>query len=150
MEPDSSEALVRRRDAANLAWRGPALMPLARDALLGLALVPVNLAFIPGRISVAGWLPYGTLPPPHLSGPLPWPAAVCGVLVWPFPWGLTEQMTHNGYLVPRFQVLCPNTRPAIVIVAFAGSNHRSGSQASAPFTPTSTKIQWLGSRLGPA
>jgi hypothetical protein len=27
------------------------------------------------------------------------------VLVWPFIRGLTEQMTYNGYLAPRFQVL---------------------------------------------
>jgi uncharacterized protein len=30
----------------------------------------------------------------------PWPAALYGVLVWPFLWGLTEQMSYNGYLVP--------------------------------------------------
>jgi hypothetical protein len=49
------------------------------------------------------------------------PAALYGVLVWPFIWGLTEQMTYNGYLVPRFQVLCRSTSLAIVFVAFAWS-----------------------------
>jgi len=43
------------------------------------------------------------------------------VLVFPFIWGLTEQMTYNGYLVPRFQVLCRSTSLAIVFVAFAWS-----------------------------
>jgi hypothetical protein len=47
------------------------------------------------------------------------PAALYGVLVWPFIWGLTEQMTYNGYLAPRFQVLCRGTGPGIVFVAFA-------------------------------
>jgi uncharacterized protein len=94
---------------------------LGRDALLGLALTPVYLAVILGGIYAAGWLVYGTLTPPYLSGPLPLPAALYGVLVWPFIWGLTEQMTYNGYLVPRFQVLCRSTSVAIAVVAFAWS-----------------------------
>jgi hypothetical protein len=76
-----------------------------RDALLGLALIPASLVFILGGVYAAGWLLYGTLTPPYLFGSLPLPAALYGVLVWPFIWGLTEQMTYNGYLVPRFQVL---------------------------------------------
>jgi membrane protease YdiL (CAAX protease family) len=54
-------------------------------------------------------------------GGLPLPAALYGVLVWPFLWGLTEQMTYNGYLLPRFQVLCRSTGVAIAVVAFAWS-----------------------------
>jgi membrane protease YdiL (CAAX protease family) len=49
------------------------------------------------------------------------PAALYGVLVFPLIWGLTEQMTYNGYLVPRFQVLCRSTSLAIAIVVFAWS-----------------------------
>jgi len=94
---------------------------LVRDVLLGCALVPVSLACIFGGINAAGWLVYGTLTPPYLYAPLPLPAALYGVLVWPLIWGLTEQMTYNGYLVPRFQVLCRSTGLAIVIVAFAWS-----------------------------
>src|SRR5918911_395004 len=52
------------------------------------------------------------------SGP---PAALYGVLVFPFIWGLTEQMTYNGYLLPRFQVLCRRTSVAIAVVASAWS-----------------------------
>ena len=40
---------------------------------------------------------YGRLTGPYLPGSLPLPAAFYGVLVWPFLWGLTEQMTYNGY-----------------------------------------------------
>ena len=92
---------------------------LVRDTLLGFALIPVSLVFIFGGVYPAGWLMYGTLTPPYLFGSLPLPAALYGVLVWPFIWGLTEQMTYNGYLVPRFQVLCRSTSVAIAIVAFA-------------------------------
>jgi hypothetical protein len=94
---------------------------LVRDAMLGFALIPVSLAFIFGGIYGAGWLVYGTLTPPYLFGHLPLPAALCGVLVWPFIWGLTEQLTYNGYLVPRFQVLCRSTTLAVALVAFAWS-----------------------------
>jgi uncharacterized protein len=43
------------------------------------------------------------------------------VLVFPLIWGLTEQMTYNGYLLPRFQVPGRSTSLAIVFVAFAWS-----------------------------
>lgn len=94
---------------------------LGRDVLLGFALVPVSLAFILGGIYAAGWLLYGTLTPPYLFGSLPLAAAFYGVLVFPFVWGLTEQMTYNGYLAPRFQVLCRSTGRAVACVAFAWS-----------------------------
>jgi uncharacterized protein len=195
MDPNSHAALVRRRDAATLTWRGPTLMLLARaafgigaqalvagifalrssptpwhdaepwlpvygtlidagclallwrltrregirlldlagfertrvgrDVLLGLALIPVCLAFILGGVYAAGWLVYGTLGQPYLFGKLPLPAALYGVLVWPFIWGLTEQMTYNGYLVARFQVLCRSTSLAIAIVAFVWASQHA-------------------------
>ena len=91
---------------------------LVRDVLLGLALIPVSFMFILGGVYAAGWLVYGTLTPPFLLGRLPLPAALYGVLVWPFIWGLTEQMTYNGYLAARFQVVCRSTGIAIALVAF--------------------------------
>ena len=94
---------------------------IVRDVLLGLVLVPVSLVFIFAGVYSAGWLVYGTLTPPYLYAALPLPAALYGVLVWPFIWGLTEQMTYNGYLAPRFQVLCRSTTLAVAIVAFAWS-----------------------------
>jgi hypothetical protein len=191
MDPNSHEALVLRRKAGLLTWRGPALMlfarsvfavgaqgvvaavfllqssptpwhdsepwlpvygtlidagclvllwrltrhegirllelvgferaRLARDALLGLALVPVSLVFIFGGISAAGWLVYGTLEPPYLFGQLPLPATLYGLVVWPFIWGLTEQLTYNGYLAPRVRALGRSTGLAVAVVAFTWS-----------------------------
>jgi hypothetical protein len=94
---------------------------LVRDVMLGLALTPFSLVFILGGIYAAGWLLYGTLTPPYLFGHLPLPAALYGVLLFPFIWGMTEQLTYNGYLVSRFQVLFRSTSLAIVFVAFAWS-----------------------------
>lgn len=191
VSPNSHQALLRRREAATLTWRGPALVlfarsacavgaqaivaavfflrssptpwqdaepwlpvygtlidagclallwrltrregirlfdlvgfertRIARDVLLGFALIPVGLVFIFGGTFAAGWLLYGAPAPPYLFASLPLPAALYGVLVWPFIWGLTEQMAYNGYLAPRFQVLCRSTGMAIAIVAFAWS-----------------------------
>ena len=94
---------------------------LGRDALLGVALIPACLVFILGGNYAAGWLWYGTLTPAYLFGPLPLPAALYGVLVFPFIWGFTEQVTYNGYLLPRFQVLSRNTVLAVAVVAFVWS-----------------------------
>ena len=35
--------------------------------------------------------------------------------------GLTEQMTYNGYLLPRIQVLLGRTSPAVAVVGIAWS-----------------------------
>jgi membrane protease YdiL (CAAX protease family) len=94
---------------------------LGRDLLLGLALIPASLVFILGGIYATGALVYAAPTPPYSFGPLPLPAALYGVLVWPFIWGLTEQMTYNGYLAPRFQVFSRRTVLAIACVAFAWS-----------------------------
>jgi uncharacterized protein len=91
---------------------------LRRDVLLGLVLIPVSLVFILGGTYAAGWLVYGAPSQPYFFGSLPLPAAIYGVLVWPFIWGLTEQLTYNGYLLPRFRVLCRSTILATAIVAF--------------------------------
>lgn len=190
-ESNSYDALVRRRSAATLTWRGPALMLFARAALalvaqalvatifvlrsspspwndagpwlpvygtlidagclsllwrltrregirlldlvgfdrarlgrdiaLGVALVLPSLLFIFSGTYGVGWLVYGTPTPPYFYEHLPLPAVLYGVLVWPFIWGMTEQMTYNGYLLPRFQVLCRNTSAAVGIVAFVWS-----------------------------
>jgi hypothetical protein len=89
--------------------------------LLGLLLVPVSLVFIFAGVYAAGWLVYGTLRPPYLYEALPLPAALYGVLVWPFIWGFTEQMTYNGYLAPRLQVLCRSTALAVLVGVLLGS-----------------------------
>jgi hypothetical protein len=94
---------------------------LVSDTLLGFALIPVSLVFILGGVYAAGWLLYGTIAPPYLFEPLPLTATLYGVLVFPLVWGLTEQMTYNGYLLPRVRVLCRSTTLAVVLVAFVWS-----------------------------
>ena len=132
--------LTRREGIALLDLVGFQRSRLVRDILLGVALVPVSLAFILGGTYAMGWLVYGELTPPYAFGPLPLPAALYGVLVFPFIWGLTEQMTYNGYLVPRFQVLCPSTSVAIAVVAFVWS-------AQHAFMPLTFDAKFMAFRL---
>jgi uncharacterized protein len=112
--------LTRREGIRLVDLVGFERMHVVRDVLLGLALIPVGLALIFAGVYAAGWPLYGTLGAPYLFEPLPLPAAFYGVMVWPFIWGITEQMTYNGYLVPRFQVL-GSTGLAVVCVAFVWS-----------------------------
>jgi membrane protease YdiL (CAAX protease family) len=113
--------LTRREGIGLLDLVGLERTRLGRDTLLGLALIPVSLVFIFAGTYAAGWIVYGTVKPPYFLGGLPLWAALYGVLVFPFIWGLTEQMTYNGYLLPRFQVLCRSTSVVIAVVAFAWS-----------------------------
>jgi len=53
---------------------------------------------------------------------------------------LTEQMTYNGYLVPRFQVLCRSTGIAVVVVAFAWSLQHA-------FMPLTFDLKFMAFRL---
>ncbi len=113
--------LTRREGIGLFDLVGFERVRLVRDAWLGLALIPVSLVFIFGGTYAAGWIAYGAPAPPYFLGGLPLPAALYGVLVWPFLWGLAEQMTYNGYLLPRLQVLFRNTGVAIAVVAFVWS-----------------------------
>jgi membrane protease YdiL (CAAX protease family) len=107
---------IRLSDLIGFDWSG-----LGRDLLLGLALVPVGLALILSGVYATGWLVYGTLTPPYLFGQLPLSAALYGVFVFPLIWGLTEQLTYNGYLAPRLRVLCRSTSLSVALVSIAWS-----------------------------
>jgi hypothetical protein len=92
-----------------------------RDVLLGLALIPPSLLIILGGNFGSSWLVYGNLAAPDVFAPLPLWAALYAVLVFPLVWGVTEQTTYNGYLLPRFQVLSGRTVFAVAAVALAWS-----------------------------
>ena len=48
-------------------------------------------------------------------------SAFYAVFVFPFVWGLTEQLTYNGYLVPRLRVLCRSTILTVAVVSIVWS-----------------------------
>jgi membrane protease YdiL (CAAX protease family) len=132
--------LTRREGIRLLDLVGFERTRLVRDVLLGLALIPASLMFILAGTYAAGRLVYGAPSPPYFFGRLPLPAAIYGVLVWPFIWGLTEQMTYNGYLLPRFQALSRSTSVAIAVVAFAWSVQHA-------FMPLTLDARFMAFRL---
>jgi membrane protease YdiL (CAAX protease family) len=87
-----------------------------RDVLLGLVVIPFSLAVIIAGVRTSSYFVFGSWEPPTLYQPLPLPAAIYAVVVFPALWGVTEQMTYNGYLVPRFQVLSGSTAIAAALV----------------------------------
>ena len=123
------------------AWRCSGASPAARASAWSTSSASSRpVIFILGGVRVASWLLYGTPSPLCLFGPLPLPAALYGVLVFPFIWGLTEQMTYNGYLLSRFQVLGRSTTLAIILVAFAWSAQHS-------FMPLTFDPKYMAFRL---
>jgi len=93
---------------------------LGRDALIGIALIAPSLVFIFGGVAAASLLVYGEAAAPFAFADLPLPAALYAVLVFPLLWGFTEQMTYNGYLAARIQVL-GGTAMAVALTAFSWS-----------------------------
>jgi hypothetical protein len=92
-----------------------------RDVVLGLGLIPVSLLFIAVGILISSLVVYGTTEPPAVFRPLPLLPSLYAVLVFPLLWGLTEQMTYNGYLAPRLQVVSGSTAIAVALVSFVWS-----------------------------
>ena len=112
---------TRREGIATTDLVGFKRSNVLRDVLLGLVLIPACLVFIYAGTFIAGLVVYGRAAPPYFLGGLPVLATLYGVLIWPVIWGLVEQTTYNGYLLPRFQVLCRSTIAAVAIVAFVWS-----------------------------
>jgi hypothetical protein len=91
---------------------------LGRDILLGLALIPVSLLLILAGNYGSSLLVFGNLDAPDVFTRLPLMPALYAVLVFPLVWGITEQATYNGYVLPRLQVLTGSTVLAVGAVAF--------------------------------
>jgi uncharacterized protein len=113
-------ALMRREGARLVDLIAFDRARLRRDVLLGLMLIAPSLFFILGGVALAGLFAYGSAAAPMIFANLPLPAALYALLVFPLLWGFTEQMTYNGYLASRIQVL-GGTTTAIAIVALVWS-----------------------------
>jgi hypothetical protein len=94
---------------------------LGRDILFGVALIPPSLLLILGGNAAASLLVYGSPHAPQVLGALPLAPALYAVLVFPLVWGIVEQTSYNGYLVPRIQALSGSTGRAVAVVAFVWS-----------------------------
>lgn len=90
-----------------------------RSLLNALAwLVPLLLLF--GAVgfltaAVTGFAVYGTAQSQPPVSALPFWAALYSTLVWPLLWGITEQLTYDGYAAPRLAAM-GRTRWVLAIV----------------------------------
>ncbi|MBE0669947.1 MAG: hypothetical protein IH588_05105 [Anaerolineales bacterium] len=88
-----------------------------RDIRMALLLVFIFLVVgvIGGRLT--GILIYDG-PPPAAMGALPLWGALYSLIIWPALWGFTEQLTYQGYVLPRLQSLSRSTWLTVLILGF--------------------------------
>jgi uncharacterized protein len=87
------------------------------DVLLGLGYLVLYL-LVGGVFGTAiGFLIYGA-PPANPMGGLPLWGMLYSILVWPVLWGFAEQLTYNGYALPRLEVLSRRAWVPIALVVF--------------------------------
>ncbi len=97
---------------------------VGRDLLLALVLLAVMFPVaIVANAMLAGWLIYGVPQPVIMEGwlmgrHLPLWAAVYSLAVWWLIWSPTEQMTYNGYVLPRLEALTGRPWLAVALVGF--------------------------------
>jgi len=91
---------------------------LGRDLLLGMGFVVLFIILAIGGGIIFGPLIYGATPAPAIMVPLPLWGALYSLLVWPIIWALAEEMTYQGYSLPRLEVLSGRKWLAVLIVSF--------------------------------
>ena len=91
---------------------------LGRDLLLsvGFFFLFIILAFAGGMIFAP--VIYGATPAPEPMMPLPPLGILYSILIWPIVWAFAEEMTYQGYSLPRIEVLSERSWLAVLIVAF--------------------------------
>ena len=81
---------------------------------------------------------YGVAQPPAVMGNLPSWGAFYSLLIWPVLWGIVEELTYQGYALPRLQLLTGRSWLAVLLVTAAfGLQH-----IALPFTPDVRFMLW--------
>ncbi len=102
---------------------GPIRWRQARDLFAGLGyFLLVFPLFVAGGV-LSGWLLYGTFRADPFPGVLssrviPAWAIVYSCSLWWMIWSPTEEITYQGYVLPRIEALSGRTWVAVVLVAF--------------------------------
>lgn len=124
---------------------------LGRDALLGLGMFVVVFPVVMiGGAMLSGLLVFGSTQPPLpaevMTKSLPLWAALYARLGWWVIWSVTEEMTYNGYALPRLQVLTGGrTWLAVMMVALAWAVQH----AFLPFIPNIRVFLYLFLQMVP-
>ncbi len=111
-------ALTRREGIRLVDLIGVERHQLGRDVLLSLALTLIDVAVGAVGGTLTTLTLYGSPEAPRvLMGGLPIWAVVYSVLIWPVVWGVAEEMTYQGYVLPRIEARVGRVWMAVLIVA---------------------------------
>lgn len=66
----------------------------------------------------ASILLYGSPQPPSVAGKLPIMGAIYSIIIWPIIWSITEQLTYQGYCLPRIDKVIRKRILTLLLVAF--------------------------------
>jgi uncharacterized protein len=91
---------------------------LGRDLLLGLGFIPLYVILAMAGGIITGILMYGAAPAPAIMVPLPIWGTLYSLIVWPIIWAFAEEMTYQGYALPRIEALSGRAWLAVLIVSF--------------------------------
>ena len=91
---------------------------LGRDLLLGVGFVVLYIFLVVVGGLVSGLLIYGAAPAPAIMVPLPLWGTLYSLIVWPIIWAFAEEMTYQGYALPRLELLTGRAWLAVIIVGF--------------------------------
>jgi len=94
-----------------------------RDIFLGIGCLLLVFPFFYLGFPAASWVVYRSIQPPSFAGmltarALPWWGVVYSCSMWWLVWSPTEEMTYNGYALPRIEALSGSRWKAIAIVGF--------------------------------
>ena len=117
---------------------------LGWDVLLGagVLLVLFPLTMVPGTM-LGTWLVFGTTVAPMYPGELTgrvlplWAVVYSTFLWWPV-WSATEELTFNGYALPRLEVLLRSRWLAVAVVGVAWA----AMHAAVPLIPDARYVLW--------
>jgi membrane protease YdiL (CAAX protease family) len=114
---------------------------LGRDLLLGVGFIVLFTALAMGGGIIFGPLIYGATPAPAIMVPLPLWGALYSLLVWPIIWAIAEEMTYQGYSLPRLEVLSGRAWLAVIIVGLGWALQHSA-------LPLMSDWRWAVYRFG--
>jgi hypothetical protein len=117
-------ALFLRREGIRLRdLIGRVRLRWGRDVFLGAGILLLVFPFFILAAPVARRLLYGTTPLPAFAGlaagrVLPLWAMIYSFCIWLPLWSPTEEITYQGYALPRLEVLCGSRWKAVALVSF--------------------------------
>jgi membrane protease YdiL (CAAX protease family) len=91
---------------------------LGKDLLLGAVFIPLFIILAASGGIITGLLIYGASPAPAIMLPLPLWGTLYSLIVWPLIWAFAEEMTYQGYALPRLNLLTGRAWLSVLIVGF--------------------------------